>query len=310
MATTTSITSPSREMGFSARRGANWSEYIVYRPIYRESYFNRIFDYHSQKPQAVWSTSHDVGAGCGIVSSGLAPRFDKTIVSDPNEGYAALGRKLLVEQSQLPEAKFQFLQEPAEKSSVEAGTVDLVIAAECIQWTDADAAVQEFGRQLKTGGTLAITYYTRPRIVGNEKAQGIWDALWEAWCERASSELVDRALEIINTALESVALPKDSWEAVKRVYINTHGSVEPFRLNRLSADSRVGTEEQRVWVEGDEDWHDEQGIDWLKAYYATWVPLVPESETQSLWKELSQALNGAKAKIETPIVLILATKSA
>ncbi|KUI58635.1 putative S-adenosylmethionine-dependent methyltransferase CRG1 [Cytospora mali] len=310
MATTTSTTAPLREVGFSARRGANWSEYIVYRPIYRESYFNRIFDYHSQKPQAAWSTAHDVGAGCGIVSSGLAPRFDKIIVSDPNDGYAEIARKLLVEQSQLPETKFRFLQEPAEKSSVETGTVDLIIAAECIQWTDLDVAIQEFNRQLKTGGTLAVTYYTRPRIVGNEQAQKIWDALWKAWCERASSELVDHALAIINTGLESVALPQDSWKGVERIYINTHGSLEPFRLNHLSTDSRVGTGERRVWEEGDEDWYDEQGIDWLKAYYATWVPLVPESETQDLWKELTRALNGAKAKIETPIVFILATKSA
>ncbi|KAL9627347.1 MAG: hypothetical protein Q9164_007632, partial [Protoblastenia rupestris] len=150
----TETTAPAKELGFSVKQGVNWSNYLAYRPIYPASFFDRIYGYHSQKSQAAWSVAHDVGAGCGIVSSTLASRFNSAIVSDPNDGYVTLARKTLVEESFIPESKFRFLQEGAEKSSVESGTVDLVAACECIHWTDTDVAIKEFGRELKAGGTL------------------------------------------------------------------------------------------------------------------------------------------------------------
>ncbi|KAK3339658.1 S-adenosyl-L-methionine-dependent methyltransferase [Lasiosphaeria hispida] len=306
----TAPTLAKEEPGFSAREGANWSDYLAFRPVYPKSFFNHIYEYHFQKPQAVHSVAHDVGAGCGIVSSSLASRFDKVIVSDPNDGYTALARKLLVEQSGLGSGKFTFLQEGAEKSSAGSGTVDLVTACEMMHWTDTAVAIKEFNRVLKVGGSLAVTYYTVPRIVGNDAAEKIWRAIWLAYAERAQGELYDHAFGIVNSAFQSIGLPEDGWERVKRVYINTGGSLVPFQIDDRLTESRVREDEEAVWVEGDKDWYDVQGLDWLKGYLATWVPRIPESDIQGLWDGLDAALNGKPANLETPLVLIFATKKA
>jgi trans-aconitate 3-methyltransferase len=298
-----------KELGFSASQGANWSNYLVYRPLYPASFFDRIYDYHSAKATAAWATAHDVGAGCGVVSATLASRFDKVVVSDPNDGYVTLARKALVEESRIPESKLKFLQEGAEKTSVNSGTVDLITACECIQWTDTDAAIREFGRQLRPGGTLLVSYYTVPRIAANEAAQRIWRKVWAAYSERALGALFDHAFPIINTGLETVGFPDSGWESVTRTYINSLGTVQPFKINDRVGKSRVKPEEERIWVDGDQDWTDVQGIDWFKGYFGTWVPRIPESELQDIWDELELSLQGKKVKIETPIVLILATKS-
>ena len=128
----TETTIPVRERGFSVNEGANWSNYLAYRTHHPASFFHRTDDHHSQKPRAAWSVAHDIGAGCGIVSSSLAPRFDSIIVSYPNDGYVTLARKILVKELSIPDSKFRFLQEGAEKSSVKPATVDLVAVCECM----------------------------------------------------------------------------------------------------------------------------------------------------------------------------------
>ncbi|KAI1776947.1 S-adenosyl-L-methionine-dependent methyltransferase [Hypoxylon cercidicola] len=309
MAEPTSDT-PTKELGFSISQGVNWSNYIAYRPIYPTSFFERIYSYHAQKPGAAWSVAHDVGAGCGIVSSTLATRFDRVVVSDPNDGYAALARKLLVEEASLPESKFRFLQETAEKSSVESGTVDLVTACECIHWTTPDVAIEEFGRQLRPGGTLVITYYTRPLIEAGERAVKAWLALWAALSQRSRGALYDKAYCVGNSGLESLEFPEGEWETVKRVYINAHGSLEAFEVNDLVGGSKVKEGEERVWVEDDEDWCHMHGIEWFKAYFVTWMPSTPVAELQGFWDELEVALEGKQVKTRTPLVMVFATKRA
>ncbi|KAI1142388.1 S-adenosyl-L-methionine-dependent methyltransferase [Hypoxylon sp. FL0543] len=302
--------SATKELGFSPKHGVNWSDYLTYRPIYPKSFFERIYGYHAQKPKAQWSVAHDVGAGCGIVSATLAARFDSVIVSDPNDGYVNLARKLLVEEALLPESKFTFLQEPAEKSSVESGTVYLITACECLHWTTPDAAIGEFGRELVAGGTLAITYYTRPLIEGSERVQEAWRALWIEHFEKARGQVFKDAYVIANTGFEALEFPEEEWESVERVYINAQGSIDAFAVNDLMGESRVKEGEEIIWVEGDEDWSDVKGIEWLKGYVATWAPLIPESDIQGAWDEVELALGGKEVKIRTPVVMIFATRRA
>ncbi|KAF3061475.1 Methyltransferase type 11 [Daldinia childiae] len=298
-----------KKFAFSARRGVDWSNYLAYRPVYPQSFFERIYNYHTQKAGVAWSVAHDTGAGCGIVSSVLASRFDSVTISDPNDGYTKLAREFILEKTLFPESKFRFLQETAEKSSVESDTVDLITACECIHWTTPDIAIKEFRRQLKAGGTLAITYYTRPLIGANERAVRAWKAVWDAFSKKHRARMSSTAYEIANAALESLEFPEDDWEALKRIYINAQGTLDGFMLDDRVAESRVKESEEKVWVE-DEDWCDTCGIEWLKGYVATWEPHFQESEIQYIWDELERALEGKQVKIKTPVVMILATKRA
>lgn len=251
--------------------------------------------------------AQDVGAGCGIVSSSLAPRFNRVVVSDPNEGYTALARKVL-ERSH-PESKFKFLQESAEKSSVESGTVDLIMACECIHWTRPEIAVKEFARELKVDGTLVITHYNYPRIEGNERAQRAWEAVCGFYAGEVNDPMLDHALRILNSGTEAIGFPVEEWGSVRRVYINARGSIEAFRINDRVGESQVRDGEEVVWEEDVEDWMDEQDCDWFRGYTATWTtPDVPESEINPLWEEMERAFEGKKVKTATPLAMVFATK--
>ncbi|ODA83433.1 hypothetical protein RJ55_01947 [Drechmeria coniospora] len=279
------------EFGFSASQGVHWDEYISFRPVYPPSFFGRIYDYHSTKARAAWSTAHDVGAGCGIVSAQLASRFERVVVSDPNDGYVAVARKMLVDELGLPEAKLTFLQESAEASSLTSGTVDLITA------------------QLKPGGTLVLTHYNVPRIADNEAAQRIWTAIWAIHSTKARGALFDRAFRLCNNGLEGIEFPESEWTSVRRTYINAHGTLDSFKLNDRTGESRVKAGEEKVWEDGDEGWCHRRGIDWLRGYLGTWVPRIPESELQPLWHEMALVLKGERVRIEYPVVMIFATRT-
>lgn len=173
---------------------------------------------------------------------------------------------------------------------------------------DTDAAIKEFGKQVKAGGTLAITHYTILVIAGNDRAQSAWKAIWDAFSKGARNDFFDHAFAIVNVGLNSLEFPEGQWEAVKRIFIDARGGICAFLINDRVAESRIKAKEEKVWVEDDVDWIDEQGIDCFKGYLKTWVPRIPESEIGDLWEELEVALEGKKVKIETPVAMIFATK--
>jgi ubiquinone/menaquinone biosynthesis C-methylase UbiE len=229
MSSVVQTTAPAKELGFSYKQGVNWFEYLDFRPVYPPSFFEHVYSYHAEKPSASWFVAHDIGAGCGVVSAGLASKFPSVIVSDPNDGFVTLAQSLLEKVSASASTSFQFFQEGAEKSSVASRAVDVAIAAECIQWTDTTVAIREIGRELKVGGTSIITHYTVPRIVGNDKAQKVWKAIWDEYSKRATGPLLDHAVSIVNTALDCLEFPEDEWERVKRVHVNAQGRLESYQ---------------------------------------------------------------------------------
>lgn len=121
----------SEKPGFSAAAGFSWNEYIKFRPIYPIAFWERIYNYHSQHGGS-FGVSHDVGAGAGIAAQDLVTRFQKVIVSDPNDGYTDIAAGRLLNELGLNKEKFTFLKESGEESSVESGTVDLLVCCEAI----------------------------------------------------------------------------------------------------------------------------------------------------------------------------------
>jgi trans-aconitate 3-methyltransferase len=175
-------TSTEEKPGFSAP-GFSWTEYIKYRSLYPPSFFERIYDYHTAHSNT-WETAHDVGAGAGIASQNLATRFETVILSDPNDDYVDIAVTRLTTEFGFPQSKFKLLQEGAEKSSLGDGEVDLVICCEAIHWTDILRSMGEFARQLKKGGTFAISVYGRlgirsliSRVNNCFKVEGFWNVL-------------------------------------------------------------------------------------------------------------------------------------
>ncbi|KAG4439682.1 hypothetical protein IFR05_004819 [Cadophora sp. M221] len=299
--------------GFSALN-FSWDEYIQYRPAYLSSFWNRIYSYHSSH-SGDFGVAHDVGAGAGIASQDLARNFEKVIVSDPNDNYTNIASARLITQLEYPKEKFTFLQEKGEESSAGSATVDLLVVCEAIHWMNIDVAMKEFARQVKPGGTLAISLYGRPVMVDNDAAQRVWDRIFDVWGERNfyRDEVHTRTFRNGVTGLDVVPFPMDHWEkGVRRVWINTRGKDDAFSMSVKHTDpfpSRVGRYDVKEWIEDDEDWVDEKDVQWLKGLFASFIPTIPEEEIEELWNEMEDVVGkGKKVKFEWPVVQLLATR--
>lgn len=307
----TQASAETNELGFSAKHGVVWNDYLEYRPRYPASFFKRLYQYHATKPGALFSIAHDVGAGCGVVSAHLARTFDHVVVSDPNDGYVNLAREMLsnnVGSIAGARDKYAYLKEPAERSTLESATVDLITCCECIHWTDTVASLQEFHRQLKRNGTLAICHYSVPKIKNNTAAQRTWMKLWTQHSRCATGHLYDRAFKLCNTAMDGLEFPEADWKSIKRLYFNSDG-ITSFAFNERVGESRVKEREKRIWHGVDEEWCAMRGITWFKGFFGTFMPKVPDPELEVLWDTLDKELKGVETRVEFPLVIVLATRS-
>jgi len=155
------IATPTKAERLGFETDFSWEQYIRDRPVYYKSFYDRSTDItpsiqtHGMSP--MMSELELV-----LRLKKLANRFDRVIVSDPSEDYIKFAAERLARAFSFPKDKFSFLQEPVEISSVKDGSVDLLVIFEAIHWTDIPAAIKEFSRQLKSGGTVAISLYFQP----------------------------------------------------------------------------------------------------------------------------------------------------
>lgn len=180
---------------------------------------------------------------------------------------------------------------------------------------DIDLAMKEFARQVKSGGSIAISFYGRPAMLNNPHAQKAWDALFDIWARNfgGSADVLRRALQNGVTGLDTVPFSLDLWEAgARRIFTNTGGREEPFRMSTFDVNpfpSQVGEEDVRQYIEMDADWMAEKDVQWLKGMFASYLPAVANEETEILWQEMEEAISkGQKIMIAWPLVRLLATR--
>lgn len=121
-------------------------DYANFRPTYPAALFQWLSD-HSPDTKLAW----DCATGNGQAARALAGHFDRVIATDASREQ--------VEQA-VEHPRIRFRVEPAEHSSLEPGSVDLVTVAQAYHWFDHDAFHDEVRRVLKPGGLLAAWTYT------------------------------------------------------------------------------------------------------------------------------------------------------
>ena len=97
----------------------------------------------------------DCGTGNGQAAAGLAGHFDRVVATDVSAeqlGHAA------------PHPRIAYRAAPAERSGLDAGTVDLVTAAAAAHWFDLPAFGAEVLRVVRPGGVLAVFSYHVGRV--------------------------------------------------------------------------------------------------------------------------------------------------
>jgi SAM-dependent methyltransferase len=99
----------------------------------------------------------DAGCGSGQFSVLLGRRFRRVIATDASRDQIDRA---------LPDPAVEYRVAPAEASGVEAGSADLVTAAQAAHWFDLEAFYGEVRRVARAGGVLALVTYGAPELDG------------------------------------------------------------------------------------------------------------------------------------------------
>jgi SAM-dependent methyltransferase len=128
-------------------------DYVRYRPGYPREVVEALEEEAGLHPGAAVA---DVGAGTGIFSALLLERGAEVFAVEPNDAMRAAAESALG-----ADPRFHSIAATAEETTLAAGSVDLVVAAQAFHWFDLDRARAEFGRILKPGAPVAIVWNRR-----------------------------------------------------------------------------------------------------------------------------------------------------
>ncbi len=120
--------------------------YAKYRASYPKELIHEIHQsYASNEPIKI----ADIGAGTGISSRLLATNGNQVVAVEPNEAMANAATK---------HSDVQFIIAPAEHTSLENSSVEVVTAFQAFHWFNFKDSLREFNRILKPGGRLALVW--------------------------------------------------------------------------------------------------------------------------------------------------------
>ena len=124
--------------------------YARSRPGYPSALFSHLAGL-AQSRQLAW----DCATGNGQVASGLAQHFDRVVATDASAAQIAHA---------FPDDRIAYRVEPAEATSFEDASVDLVTVGQALHWFDLDRFYAEVRRVLRTGSVIVTWCYGRCTI--------------------------------------------------------------------------------------------------------------------------------------------------
>lgn len=319
-----------------------WESYLRFRPHYPDSQWRMWLDHH----QGPLNVLHEIGTGCGVGAAGLLRiawesgyAVRRAILSDPTASNIAAARELLRRRrteglvtakarAAFPGTELAFYQQPAEASFLGPGSVDMVIACECLHCTDIDASLPRIHESLRPGGTLAAVFYdvAAAEVRGSQRAtQALRDVIGDAMVgDRAVAHWPGEEHEMprrrkVHKSLNFVPFDPDRWTDVRRVYFNlpeghtewpSHPALRSFIPDD---DSKVDEKSEALeWIDDPEGW----GIknctaDWVRGMLGTFqLHLRPDFWAGPSWRELLDAVDeqGGKIWVFFPASYIMARK--
>lgn len=126
------------------------ARYATYRPHYPAALIE-LLAMHAPGRHVAW----DAGCGTGQLSVALAGKFERVIATDPSQAQIAAA-------AVAPRVFYRC--EPAEASTLETQSCDLVVAAQAAHWFDWPRFVAECGRVAKPGALVALVSYGVPDV--------------------------------------------------------------------------------------------------------------------------------------------------
>lgn len=130
--------------------------YRQYRPAWPDAIFAWLATLAPSRRRA-W----DVGTGSGQAAHGLAAHFDEVIATDASASQ--------IDHAE-PHPRVRYRVAPAEASGLEAGAIDLVLAAQAFHWFDFERFFAECRRVVRPAtsdrpaGVVALLTYLHPTV--------------------------------------------------------------------------------------------------------------------------------------------------
>lgn len=121
------------------------SDYASVRPTYPAELFDWLASLLEHRDMA-WDTA----TGSGQAALGLVPHFDRVIATDLSAAQLQHARR---------HPRIEYRVACAEKSGLDARSVDLVVVAAALHWFDLDRFYAEVSRVVRSGGLLAAWTY-------------------------------------------------------------------------------------------------------------------------------------------------------
>jgi ubiquinone/menaquinone biosynthesis C-methylase UbiE len=197
------------------------SEYTRYRPHYPAAQFEYLAELTIDHQRA-W----DCATGNGQAALGLTPYFEEIIATDASEKQIA---------NAFEHKKITYRVAPAEKTEIEADSVDLIVVAQALHWFELDRFYAEVRRVLQEGGVLAVWSYSLLRIspaIDSVLDQFYTNVIGPFWPPERKH--VDDRYQSIPFPFEELIAPLFKMEArwnLNRLvgYLGTWSSVQKFK---------------------------------------------------------------------------------
>lgn len=146
-------TFPAMSINSTARFSDRVENYIQYRPRYPEEVLDILREEIGLAP------SHhvaDIGSGTGFLAELFLKNGNLVYGVEPNREMREAGEKLLAAYP-----NFRSIDAPAEMTTLDDRSVDIVTAGQAFHWFDGDRAKEEFRRILNPEGAIVLVWNDR-----------------------------------------------------------------------------------------------------------------------------------------------------
>lgn len=155
-----------------ARFSDRVDDYVRFRPGYPGALVELLARECGLGPSSIVA---DVGSGTGIFTRSLLAAGARVIGVEPNAAMRAEAERSLAGKD-----RFRSVDGSAEATTLAAGSVDLVTAAQAFHWFEPRASRIELARILRPGGSVALIW--------NQRADSTFNDDYEAMLERFAPE--------------------------------------------------------------------------------------------------------------------------
>lgn len=220
-------------------------KYAKYRPGYPFEFFDYLNSIISTKNRA-W----DCGTGNGQIAFELAKTFKEVFATD-------------ISQSQLDNAlqadNIYYSLQPAEKTSFENNTFDLVIVGQAIHWFGFDKFYLEVRRTAKQNALICVVGYGGIDVseeINQLKKDFYVNVVGPYWDKER--KFIDEDYKTIPFPFEEIQAPffenKLQWDLENYIgYINTWSAVKKFiKENGFNPVEKFQKELERLWKNNEE----------------------------------------------------------